>query len=121
MQNMMEVKEFQIHAVFPSSGYHFKVDTYLLYHLLIHPPPPPPPPNSTGLKVIANLKHCLTSIGAACHASTPRASPVLIACGVPEEIALNALRISVGRGTTKADIDVFVKDLKEAVDVLEQQ
>ena len=44
---------------------------------------------------------------------------MLVACGVPEEIALNALRISVGRDTSKKDIDIFIQDLKEAVDTLE--
>jgi len=54
-------------------------------------------------------------VGAACHSHIARASPLLLACGVPEELAKNALRISIGRNTSKEDMDVFVEDLKVAV------
>ncbi len=58
-------------------------------------------------------------MGAACHSHhSSRASPVLVACGVPEDIALNALRISIGRETTHTDIDVFVRDIKNAINTL---
>ena len=46
---------------------------------------------------------------------TIRASFVLLESGVPEDIALNALRVSVGRETTRADIDVFINELSQAV------
>lgn len=60
-------------------------------------------------------------MGAACHSHLKsRASPVLLASGVMEELALNALRLSVGRDTKKEDIDMFVDDLKEAIGILEQ-
>lgn len=73
-----------------------------------------------GYEVVAQLKHCQASIGAACHShSGCKASPVLMACGVPEDIAVNALRLSIGRGTSKEDIDIFMQDLKETVCSLE--
>lgn len=68
-----------------------------------------------GHVVLANAKRLQASVGAACHAQNPP-SPILLAMGVPENLARNALRLSVGRETTKADIDVIVQDLKEAVD-----
>ena len=71
-----------------------------------------------GVHVASQLKHCEATVGAACHSHLSRASPMLLACGVPEELAMNALRISIGRGTSKEDIDVFVADLKNALESL---
>jgi len=34
---------------------------------------------------------------------------------VPEDIARNAMRLSLGRNTTKEDIDIFIADLRETV------
>lgn len=50
-----------------------------------------------------------------------RPSPVLLSCGVPFDVARNALRLSVGRSTTKAEVDLVVQDLKQAVARLEGQ
>lgn len=64
----------------------------------------------------SGLKHCQASIGPACHSHGGcKASAVLLACGVPEAVAVNALRLSIGRETSKEDIDLFIQDLKEAV------
>ena len=73
---------------------------------------------SSGVRVANQLKNCEASVGAACHSHIARASPLLLACGVPEDIAKNALRISIGRNTSKKDMDIFVADLKEAVSSL---
>lgn len=51
------------------------------------------------------------------HLST-RPSDILLSCGIPVPVAVNALRLSVGRGTTKADVDAAVEDLKETVQLL---
>lgn len=48
-----------------------------------------------------------------------RPSPVLLSCGVPVDVAKNALRLSVGRSTTRADVDLVVQDLRQAVAKLE--
>ncbi len=72
-----------------------------------------------GHPVLSRLKHCHASVGPACHSHLVKASPVLLACGVPEDVALNALRVSVGRETTVQDIDVFIKDLKAAIKELD--
>ena len=45
------------------------------------------------------------SLGAACHSTHPEPSSVLRAMGVPDELALGTLRLSVGSPTTAAEID----------------
>jgi cysteine desulfurase len=47
------------------------------------------------------------SAGAACSSGKVQASPVLTAMGVPDEIAQCAIRVSIGGGTTEAEIDAF--------------
>lgn len=53
------------------------------------------------------------STGSACTAGVARASHVLIAMGRTQEEATGTLRISIGRDTTKADIDRFLEVLPE--------
>ena len=76
--------------------------------------------NLKGNLILSTLEHTLASVGAACHSHTEaRPSPVLLAIGVPPHIALNALRVSVGRETSIEDIDSFIKDLTNAVQKLD--
>ena len=71
--------------------------------------------------MLSLLKYSQASVGAACHSNTSsKASPVLLACGVAEPIALNALRISVGRETTKTHVDIFIRDIKESINTLSE-
>ncbi|XP_009991838.1 PREDICTED: selenocysteine lyase [Chaetura pelagica] len=49
-----------------------------------------------------------------------RPSSILLSCGIPYEVAQNALRLSVGRDTTRADVDRAVQDLVQAVAQLDQ-
>ena len=73
-----------------------------------------------GNRVLSELERCQASVGAACHSHAgSKPSPILIACGVPEDIAINAMRLSVGRDTTKEDIDTFIGDLANAVKKLQ--
>ncbi|XP_049744508.1 selenocysteine lyase [Elephas maximus indicus] len=77
-------------------------------------------PQLQGRLVLAQCRTLLASVGAACHSDLgDRPSPVLLSCGIPFEVARNALRLSVGRGTTKAEVDLVVEDLKQAVARLE--
>ena len=50
-----------------------------------------------------------------------RPSSVLLATGIPDSIAINALRISVGCQTTTKDIDLFIEDLKDAIKIVTTQ
>ncbi|XP_010624447.1 selenocysteine lyase [Fukomys damarensis] len=79
-------------------------------------------PRLQGYLVLAQCQTLLASVGASCHSDHgDRPSPVLLSCGVPFDVARNALRLSVGRSTTRADVDLAVQDLKQAVAQLEGQ
>ncbi|NXY65988.1 SCLY lyase, partial [Callaeas wilsoni] len=78
-------------------------------------------PGLQGRRVLARCKVLLASVGAACHSEKGDCpSPVLLSCGIPPEVARNALRLSVGRATTRADVDRAVQDLVQAVEQLER-
>ncbi|XP_060224833.1 selenocysteine lyase isoform X2 [Meriones unguiculatus] len=75
-----------------------------------------------GYMVLAQCRTLLASVGASCHSDhEDRPSPVLLSCGIPTNVARNALRLSVGRSTTRAEVDLVVQDLKQAVAQLESQ
>ncbi|XP_058389280.1 selenocysteine lyase isoform X2 [Diceros bicornis minor] len=79
-------------------------------------------PQLQGRLVLAQCRTLLASVGAACHSDHgDRPSPVLLSCGIPFDVARNALRLSVGRSTTRAEVDLVVQDLKQAVARLEGQ
>lgn len=46
---------------------------------------------------------------------------MLLSSGIPFGVAQNAIRLSVGRSTTRAEVDLVVQDLKQAVAWLEGQ
>jgi cysteine desulfurase len=50
--------------------------------------------------------------GAACSSANPNPSHVLMAMGVPEDLARGALRVSLGAGTNEEQIDAFLPALK---------
>ncbi|KAJ0032162.1 hypothetical protein NQD34_002243 [Periophthalmus magnuspinnatus] len=78
-------------------------------------------PKLQGWKVLSRCECLLASVGAACHSDRgDRPSHILLNCGVPKSVAVNALRISVGRGTTQEDVDAVVEDLRKVVELLEQ-
>ena len=56
------------------------------------------------------------STGSACQAGVPQASHVLLACGVDERAARGALRFSLGRTSTTADVDAVIDALPEVVE-----
>ncbi|XP_024608582.1 selenocysteine lyase isoform X3 [Neophocaena asiaeorientalis asiaeorientalis] len=79
-------------------------------------------PRLQGRLVLAQCRTLLASLGAACHSDHgDRPSAVLLSCGIPLDLARNAIRLSVGRGTTRAEVDLVVQDLKQAVARLEGQ
>ncbi|MFQ5943501.1 MAG: cysteine desulfurase family protein [Anaerolineales bacterium] len=55
------------------------------------------------------------SSGSACKTGVPEPSAVLVALGVDSELALGSLRVSVGRQTTRDEIDHFLDVLQEIV------
>lgn len=58
------------------------------------------------------------SSGSACHSGSGEPSHVLIAMGLPQEIAKGALRVSFGAGNTAADAEKAAQALKEIVATL---
>jgi cysteine desulfurase len=73
-------------------------------------------PGHAGSEVLAAVPELSASAGAACHGDRPVISHVLAAMSVPDAIAKGAIRLSVGRMTTEAEIDEAVRLLAGAVD-----
>ncbi len=54
-------------------------------------------------------KGVAVSTGSACSSGSLEPSHVLLACGVPQEIAHGSLRLSLGRWSTQEEIDYFLE------------
>lgn len=59
----------------------------------------------TGDDLLAAIPGIAAATGAACHSATPEPSPVLLAMGHDPGRALSALRLTLGRWTTRDDIE----------------
>lgn len=62
----------------------------------------------TGLRgdqLLAATPGIAAATGSACHSGTPQPSPVLLAMGHPADRALAALRLTLGRWTTRDDVE----------------
>jgi len=59
------------------------------------------------------------SSGSACHAGSTDPSHVLTAIGLPDRLARNGLRMTLGRSTTDTDVDFVVQHLPEIVQRLQ--
>lgn len=68
-----------------------------------------------GAEILQRLLGVAASTGSACHAGRIELSPVLKAMGVPPEIGMGAVRFSLGRGTTREEIDAVVDALSNIV------
>ncbi len=66
-------------------------------------------PRARGSAVLAAAPEIAASTGSACHEGGETASGVLLAMGIDEATALGAVRLSLGRGTTVAEIDEAVR------------
>jgi len=56
-----------------------------------------------------DAKGIAVSTGSACSSGSLEPSHVLLACGVPQEVAHGSLRLSLGRFTTDEDVDYFLE------------
>jgi cysteine desulfurase len=56
------------------------------------------------------------STGSACSAGVPQPSHVLLAMGVPENLARGSLRFSFGHTSTQADVDAVVEAIGPVVE-----
>ena len=75
-------------------------------------------PGLSGTKILEGAPEVWASTGAACHAGSEKASSVLTAMGLDPEVALGAIRLTVGRGTTEEDVDRAVDALIRSVRAL---
>lgn len=70
------------------------------------------------LLIMLDMKGICASSGSACTSGSLDPSHVLLAIGLPHEIAHGSLRLSLSDETTKEEIDYVVDSLKEIVDRL---
>lgn len=68
--------------------------------------------------LLAGLKSVAVSTGAACDSESVTASHVLVAMGIPNELAVTAVRFGLGRYNTDADVDVVAKEVIQTVNRL---
>jgi cysteine desulfurase len=64
-----------------------------------------------GSTILSGLHGVAASTGSACHSGSVELSPVLKAMKVPPEIGMGAIRFSVGRTTTREEIEEVVSRL----------
>ena len=62
-------------------------------------------PGILGADVLARVPQLAASTGSACHAGEQTPNATLLAMGNSPDVALGALRLSLGRGTTRADVE----------------
>lgn len=71
-----------------------------------------------GHDILARVPNISASTGSACHAGTTQMSPVLEAMGVSLEIGVGAVRFSLGRLTTRTELDAVADVLAKNIDSL---
>jgi cysteine desulfurase len=64
-----------------------------------------------GADILGRMSGVAASTGSACHAGSVELSPVLRAMGVPPEIGMGAIRFSLGRTTTRQELEAVVEEL----------
>ena len=70
------------------------------------------------LLIMLDVRHICASSGSACTSGSSKPSHVLVAIGLPEEIAHGSLRLTLGFETTREEIDKTVDAVKEIVEKL---
>ncbi|MBE1548136.1 cysteine desulfurase [Mycobacterium sp. OAS707] len=65
--------------------------------------------------VMASMPDVLVSAGSACQSAVTTPSHVLLAMGISEEAASESLRISLGRPTTREDVQAAARSIAAAV------
>ena len=68
-----------------------------------------------GLLLNLDLKGICASSGSACTSGSLNPSHVLLAIGLPHEIAHGSLRITIGKYNTKEEVDYLLNNLEEIV------
>ncbi len=68
-----------------------------------------------GREILAAVPEVAASTGSACHSGGTEPSPVLAAMGAPREVGAGAIRLSLGRTTTRDELEILLERLTEAV------
>jgi cysteine desulfurase len=71
-------------------------------------------PKVSGRRLLEQCPGVLASTGSACHADREDPSAILTALGISADAALGAVRLSLGRHTTREDIKIAAADLAAA-------
>ncbi len=66
-----------------------------------------------GAEILARLDGIAATTGSACHSGRVELSPVLQAMGVQTDVGMGAIRFSLGRGTTREEIDMVTAQLTD--------
>lgn len=77
--------------------------------------------DATALLVLLEEEGICASAGSACNTGQTRISHVIEAIRVPEDYAAGSVRFTMGRETTKRDVDACVDALKRSVTILRQE
>jgi cysteine desulfurase len=68
-------------------------------------------PDASGRLILEACQDVLASTGSACHADSEEPSAILTALGIPRDKALGAIRLSLGRATTRQDVERAASEL----------
>ncbi len=71
-----------------------------------------------GSEILARMEGVAASTGSACHSGSVELSPVLKAMNILPEVGMGAIRFSLGRTTTREEIEATVSQLTDAVSAL---
>lgn len=79
-------------------------------------------PNLNGEAILARLNDLdiCVSTGSACNSETHTASPIMQAMNIPYSQAMGAIRFSLGRYNTEAEVDFVLGDLPKIIEELSQ-
>ncbi|MBS2027861.1 MAG: cysteine desulfurase [Deltaproteobacteria bacterium] len=72
-------------------------------------------PGVLGYELVEKLEGVAASTGAACHAGSPEMSLTLKAMGAKPDVGLGAIRLSLSRLTTEAEVDEAARRIGHAV------
>lgn len=72
-----------------------------------------------GAEILARLDGVAATTGSACHSGRVELSPVLDAMGVATEVGMGAVRFSLGRATSRDEIDGVIAQLANILAVAE--
>ncbi|MFE8699364.1 cysteine desulfurase family protein [Cytobacillus sp. FJAT-54145] len=71
--------------------------------------------NRIGQDILSAIPQIAASTGSACHSGIVHLSPVLKAMGITEDIGKGAVRFSLGKYTTKEEIDESIRLIKKVL------